>query len=146
MKIKYCNPKNLIVQHLSVGKKRNKIEINRKRNGYFFQILTSIDILEIVKIGRKVIQIYEGVFYREKFKVSPFEKIIDELFALSKKYKDEGNDVMQLSVKLIMNALFGEFLRKDILESFQCKSEIWMMTEYDERVLDYQKLIMEIIL
>ena len=39
-----------------------------------------------------------------------------------------------------MNSLYGEFLRKDILESYQCKSEMWMMTEYDERVLDYQKI------
>ena len=35
---------------------------------------------------------------------------------------------------------YGEFLRKEILESYQCKSEAWMMTEYDERVLDYQKI------
>ena len=82
------------------------------RNGYITQVLTSVDIQEIVKIGRRVIQIYEGVIYQENFKISPFEKIIDELFALRKKYKDEGNDVMQLSVKLIMNALYGEFLRK----------------------------------
>ena len=46
---------------------------------------------------------------------------------------------MQLLIKLIMNILYGEFLRKDILESYQCKSEMWMMTEYDERILDYQK-------
>ena len=46
---------------------------------------------------------------------------------------------MQLLVKLIMNALNGEFLRKDITESYQCKSEMWMQTEYDVRVLDYQK-------
>ena len=44
---------------------------------------------------------------------------------------------MQLLVKLIMNSLYGEFLRKDILESYKCKSEMWMMSEYDERVLDY---------
>ena len=113
------------------------------RNGYILQVLTSVDIQKIVKIGGKVIQIYEGVFYRQNFKVSPFEKIIDELFPLRKKYKDEGNDVMQLLVKLIMNALYGEFLRKEILESYQCKSEMWMMTEYDERVLDYQKIIHE---
>ena len=61
-------------------------------------------------------------------------------YSLQKKYKDEGSDVMQLLVKLIMNSLYGEFLRKDILESYQCKSEMWMMTEYDERVLDYQKI------
>ena len=110
------------------------------RNGYFIQVLTSVDTQEIVKIGGKVFQIYEGLIYRENFKVSLFEKIIDELFALRKKYEDEGNDVMHLLVKLIMNAPYGEFLRKDILESYQCKSEMWMVTEYDERVLDYQKI------
>ena len=57
-----------------------------------------------------------------------------------KKNKEENNEVMQLLVKLIMNNLYGEFLQKDILESYQCKSEMWMMTEYDERVLDYQKI------
>ena len=31
-------------------------------------------------------------------------------------------------------------MRKDISESYQCKSEAWMMTEFDERVLDYQKI------
>ena len=39
-----------------------------------------------------------------------------------------------------MNSLFGEQIRKDFGESYQCKSEMWMMTEYDERVLDYQKI------
>ena len=139
LKIKYFNPKNLIVQRLPVKEKVNKIEVNRMRNGYITQVLTSVDIKEIVKIGGKVIEIYEGVIYREKFEVSPFEKIIDKLFALTRKYKDEKNDVMQLLIKLIMNALYGEFLRKDILESYQCKSELWMMAEYDERVLDYEK-------
>ena len=39
-----------------------------------------------------------------------------------------------------MNSLYGEQIRTDIEESYQCKSEMWMMTEYDERVLDYQKI------
>ena len=110
------------------------------RNGYITQVLTTVDIQEIVKIGGKVIEIYEGVIYRENYKVSPFKKVIDKLFELRQKYKEENNEVMQLLVKLIMNSLYGEFLRKDILESYQCKSEMWMMTEYDERVLDYQKI------
>ena len=62
------------------------------------------------------------------------------MFALRQKYKEENNDVMQLLVKLIMNAFYCEFLRKDIIKSYQCKSEMWMQTEYDERVLDYQKI------
>ena len=48
---------------------------------------------------------------------------------------------MQLLLTLMMNALFGEFLRRDITESYQYKSDMWMRTEYDERVLDYQKTI-----
>ena len=31
-------------------------------------------------------------------------------------------------------------MRKDIDEKLACKSEAWMMTEYDERVKDYWKI------
>ena len=43
-------------------------------------------------------------------------------------------------LKLIMNSLYREQIGKDIEESDQCKSEIWMMTEYDERGIDYQRI------
>ena len=139
LKIKSFNPKNLIVQHLPVKEKETKIEIKRMRNGYITQVLTSVDIQEIVKKGGEVIEIYEGVIYRENYKVSPFKKVIDKIIELRQKYIEENIEVMQFLVKVIMNSLYGEFLRKDILESYQCKSEIWMISEYDERVLDYQK-------
>ena len=42
------------------------------RNGCIIDTLTSVDIQEIVKIGGKVIEIYDGVVYRETFKVSPY--------------------------------------------------------------------------
>ena len=72
LKTKYNNPKNLIVQHIPIKEKEKKMEINRMRNGYIIDNLTSVDIQEIIKIGGKVIEIYEGVIYRENFKVSPF--------------------------------------------------------------------------
>ena len=65
LKGKYYYPKNLIVQHLHVKEKVNKFEIIRMRNGCITQVLTSVDIQEIVKIGGKVIENYEGVIYRE---------------------------------------------------------------------------------
>ena len=116
------------------------MEINRMRNGYIIDTLTSVDIQEIVKIGGRVVEIYEGVIYRENFKISPFRKVIDIIFPLRQKYKDENNDVMQLLVKLLINSLYGEQIRKDIEEKFACKSEMWMQTEYDERVKDYWKI------
>ena len=140
LKVKYYYPKNLIVQHLPVKEKVNKIEVNRMRNGYITQILTSVDIQEIVRIGGKVIEIYEGIIYKKNFKVSHFRRVFEKLSKLRQKYKDENNEIMQMLVILIMNSLYGEFLRKEILESYQCKSEMWTMAEYDERVLDYQKI------
>ena len=140
LKIKYYNPKDLFVQHIPIKEKEKKIEINRMRNGYIIDTLTSVDIQENVKIGGKVEEIYEGVIYRENFEISPFRKVIDKLFALRQKYKDEGNNVMQLLVKLLMNSLYRENIRKDIEEKFACKSEYWMQTEYDERVEDYWKI------
>ena len=107
------------------------------RNGYIIDTLTSVDIQEIVKIGGKILRIYEGVIYRENFKVSPSRKGKENLFALRRKHKDEKNDLMQGLFKLIMNSLHGVQIRRDINESYYCKSETWSKTDFDENVLDY---------
>ena len=44
---------------------------------------------------------------------------------------------MHLLLKLSMNSLYGEQIRKNIEGNFAFKSEFWMMSEYDERVRDY---------
>ena len=59
------------------------------------------------------------------------------MFALRQKYTDNS---MQGLVKLIMNSLYGVQVRKDIDQSYKCKSQHWMESEYDENVLDYSKL------
>ena len=140
LKIKYYFPKFLIVQHLPVKEREKKVEINRMRNGCIIDILTSVDIQEIVKIGEKVIGNYEGIIYRENFKVSPFRNVIDKFFASRQNFKNENNDVMQLLVKLLMNSLVGDQIRKDIEKSFACKSEAWMVSENDERFKEYWRI------
>ena len=137
LRIKYYNPPNLILQHLPVKGKVENVEVNRMRNGYIIDTLTSADICEIIKTGGRVIEVYEGVIYRENFKISPFRKVIEKLFALRQKYKDEHNDLMQGLVKLIMNSLYGVQIRKDVDQSYKCKAQHWMETEYDENVLEY---------
>ena len=59
------------------------------RKGCIFDTLKSVDICKIVKMGGTVIQIYEGGIYQENFKISPFRKTIEKLFALRQKYKDK---------------------------------------------------------
>ena len=63
--IKYHNPSNLIFQHLPVKEKVKKIEVNRMRNGYTIDTLTSVDIQEIVKIGGEVSK-YTKVLFIER--------------------------------------------------------------------------------
>ena len=140
LRIKYYNPRNLIFQHLPVKGKVKNVEVKRMRNGYIIDTLTSVDICKIIKNGGRVIEIYEGVIYRENFKISPFRKVIEKLFDLRQKYEDEHNDLMQRLVKLIMNSLYGVQIRKDIDQFYKRKSQHWMGTKYDEIVLDYWKL------
>ena len=123
LRIKYYNPPNLIFQHLPVKEKVENVEVNRMRNGYIIDTLTSVDICEIVKTGGRVIETYEGVIYRENFKISLFGKVIDKLFALRQKYKDEHNDLLRRLVKLITNSLYGVQIRRDIDQSYKCKSQ-----------------------
>ena len=137
LRIKYYNPPNLIFQHLPVKEKLKNIEVNRMGNGYIIDTLTSVDIQEVVKIGGKVIEIYQGVIYQENFKISPFRNVIEKLFASGQKYEDGHNDLMQSLVKLILNSLCRVQIRRDIDRSYKRKSEHWMETEYDENVLDY---------
>ena len=123
--------------------KVEKIEVNRIRKRYIIDKLTSVDIQEIGKFGGKVVEVFlsrESVFYRENFKISPFRKVLEKLIAFRQNYKDEKNELMQELVKLIMNS-FSEFqIRRDFNESYYCKSEKWMKTEFDENVLDFGKL------
>ena len=110
------------------------------RIGYIIDTLTSVDTHEIVIIGRKVIGFYEADNYRGNFSISPFRKYIEKLFALRQKNKDEGNNLMQGLVELIMNNFYGVQIRRDIDEVFKCKNEHWMQTEFNEIVLDYRRM------
>ena len=68
LRIKYYNPPHLIFQNLPVKEKVENIEVNRMRNGYIIDTMTSVDIQETVKAGGRVIKIFEGVVFRENFK------------------------------------------------------------------------------
>ena len=50
-KIRFFNPKNLIVQHLPVKERVNKCELNRMRNGCIVEVLTSVDVRETIKLA-----------------------------------------------------------------------------------------------
>ena len=68
LKMKYYNPPDLVFQHLPVKEIFEKIEVNRMRNGYIIDTLTSVEIFEKVIMGGKVFRIYEGVIFEKTLK------------------------------------------------------------------------------
>ena len=82
LRIKYYNRPDLIFHYLQVKVKIKNIEVNRMRNGYIIDALTSVDICEIIETGGTVIETYENVVFRENFKISPFRKVTEKVFAL----------------------------------------------------------------
>ena len=58
LKINYFNPKILIVQHVPIRERVKKFIINRMRNGYIVDTLTSVDINEVVTIRGRVTRTY----------------------------------------------------------------------------------------
>ena len=73
------------------------------RNGYIIDTLTLVDLFEIVQMDGKVIKKYDHVFYRENFETSPLRKIIEKLFTLRPKSRNEGKDFTQPLTNIIMN-------------------------------------------
>ena len=68
LKIKFYNPKDLIVQYIPIKEKEKKIDINCMRNGFIIDTLTSIDIQKIVKIGGKVKRVMKVLFIEKTLK------------------------------------------------------------------------------
>ena len=117
----YYDPKKTIVPYLLVKGKLDRTEFIRMRNGYIFDSLTSVDVQEIFKIGRKTTKLSESVVFGENFKIIFFQMTREKSFNLRTKNKDENNEVMQLLVKVLRNSFIGERLRRDINEEYACK-------------------------
>ena len=64
------------------------------RIGFIIDTLTSVDKQEFVKFVSKVLKINEGVIHTEIFKSSALGKVLEILFNLRLKYKEEGNDIL----------------------------------------------------
>ncbi|ESO91889.1 hypothetical protein LOTGIDRAFT_163251 [Lottia gigantea] len=89
------------------GKKETWSKI-RFRNGFCSDVLTSVDIQEIVKAGGEIIRILHGIVYEENFKSPPYRDYILILRDLRNKYKREGNIVGSNCMKLLGNSLYGK--------------------------------------
>ena len=140
--VKYHNPENIMFQHLPVKEKvknpykNNRLEeINRMRNGIIIDTLTSIDIVEIVKYGGVILEVFKG------FSVITSNSIlIQNLLLMFEKrdlFKSQGKDLLQNLAKKIGLSVYGGNIRKDINEEYKCVTENWMRENFDDRVKEW---------
>ena len=141
--VKYHNPPNLIFQHLPIKEKienpykNNRLEeINRMRNGIFIDTLTSIDIVEIVKYGDIILEIYED-FFCYNLEYNPYTEFVTDMFEKRDLFKSQGKDLLRNIAKKIGLSVYGGNIRKDINEDYKCATENWMKENFDDRVKEW---------
>ena len=141
--VKYHNPENLIFQHLPIKEKienpykNNRLEeINRVRNGIIIDTLTSVDIVEIVKCGGVIMDVYEG-FFCHNLEFNPYIEFVTDMFQKRDMFKSQGKDLLQNLAKKIGLSVYGGNIRKDINEEYKCVTENWMRENFDDRVKEW---------
>ncbi|ESP02093.1 hypothetical protein LOTGIDRAFT_157242 [Lottia gigantea] len=122
-----------------IGQKETGTKI-RFRNGFCHDVLTSVDIQEIVKSGGKIIRILDGIVYEENFKTPPYRDYILILKEFRNKYKKEGDMVASNCMKLLGNSLYGKSIQKDINTSRHLWSESTFKANFDSHVKSYEKV------
>ena len=141
-KVKYHNPENLILQHMAVkedvyNEAKNKSEkVNRFRNGYITQHLTSVNIEQIVRVGGVIKELYEG-FTCDNIDYNQFKEYILDMTAKRNEYRKQGKNILQDMCKKISNGTYGGCIRCNIHDVLKCVSENWMKTKYDDGVKEY---------
>ena len=141
--IKYHNPKDLIFQHLPIKEnienpyKNNRLEeINRMRNGIIIDTLTSVDIVEIVKYGGIILEVFEG-FFCHNLEFNPHTELVTDMFQKRDMFKSQGKDLLQNLAKKIGLSVYGGNIRKDINDEYKCVTENWMRENFDAGVKEW---------
>ncbi|ESP04243.1 hypothetical protein LOTGIDRAFT_170940 [Lottia gigantea] len=101
-------PKNMFFQpipakdKITFTNKEGKKETGNKirfRNGFCHDVLTSVDIQEIVKAGGRIIRILDGIVYEENLKTPPYRDYILILIDLRNKYKREEIEEKEITTE-----------------------------------------------
>ena len=85
------------------------------RNGITIDILTSVDIVEIVKFGGIILEPFEG-FYCKNVDYNPYTEFVTDMFEKRDLFKSQGKDLLQNPAKTIGLSVYGGNTRKKINE------------------------------
>ena len=141
-------PRNMFFQPIpakdkikyTVGGKTETGDKIRFRNGFCNDVLTSVDIQEIVRSGGKILKILDGLVFEENFETPPFRDYILTLKEKRNEYKKKGDLVGSDCMKLLGNSLYGKTVQKDVKKEFHLWSEESLRTHFDSMIINYEKV------
>ena len=106
------------------------------RNGIIIDTLTSVDIVEIVKCGGVILEVYEG-FFCHNLNFNPYTEFVTDMFEKRDMFKSQGKDLLQNLANKIGLSVYGGNIRKVINEEYKCVTENWMKESFDDRVKEW---------
>lgn len=80
--------------------------------GKFRGTFTHIELRNAISEGVKITKIFRSATYTKTFR--PFERWVNDLYALRLQYANDGNTIFKDLIKLIMNNLYGKFFQSHI--------------------------------
>ena len=86
------------------------------------------ELRKAFEIGYELVKWYRG--YHFTHSVNLFSNFVTDLYSKRLKYKEESNDIMQMSCKLLLNSLYGKFAQK---------------IDHDEKILHENRLTTDLI-
>jgi len=92
--------------------------------GEFDGIWTSIELLEAIKQGYKVLEVYDYIYYKRKYRY--FEKFAQYVWSKRKKYQELNNTGMDKAIKKIGNTCYGKLGQSNIIGGYWGK-----VSDYD---------------
>ena len=138
--VKYHNPENLVFQHLPVEEKvenpykNNRLgEINRMRNGIIKDTLKSVDIVEIVKSGVVILEVYEG-FFCHNLDYNPDTEFVTDIFDRRDLFESKRKNLLQNLAQKVGLLVYGSNIGKDLKEECKCVTENWLKENFDDTV------------
>ena len=88
-------------------------EIFTKRNGIIVDILTGVDIVETVKDGDVISEIFEG-FFCHNLDFNPYTKFVTDKIEKRDSFNSQGKDSLQSLAKQMGSSVHVDNNEKDI--------------------------------
>ena len=80
--------------------------------------MTIVDIVEIVKCGGNILEVYEG-FFCHNLVYNPYIEFVIDTFEKRDSFKEQERDLLQNLAKSIRLSVYGGSIRKDINEEYK---------------------------